>query len=499
MNRFAIALAALTGVVGFLLGLVVITSDQPRSPRAGLSRTAGNGPPVVVATAPWAGPAATGVGGVDFATVATRVNAAVVNVDAAVDGTGRGRPAQRWRRDLTDDPGSPREGSGAGFLIDPAGFLLTNFHVVDGADRITITLADGRSFRAEVVGLDRAIDVALLRIDGVSDLPVVVLGDSSTLRVGQWVCAIGNPLGYVHSVTVGVISFVGRKLFDQALDAYIQTDAAISFGNSGGPLVDADGRVIGMATAVSAQAANIGFAVPINQVLDVLPQLRERGRVLRGDLGAGLTRVTPVLERSLRLSVAIGALVHDVPAGSPADRAGLKPYDVIVNIDGVDVTGDDEVVRHIAGRLPGTVSELVFVRDGERRLAPVRLAERQMPTTTGRLAPPARDARQARERAGGALGLTVRDLDRAILIRRSLPDSVQGVVVDDVDPAGPARSARLRTGQIVLEINRQRVGSVTEFLAAVKALAPGEAAALLIFDPLLGQRLLVTVTPDAGA
>ncbi len=160
------------------------------------------------------------------------------------------------------------------------------------------------------------------------------LGKSESLRVGEWVCAIGNPLGYDHSVTVGVVSFLGRKVFDPSLDALIQTDAAISFGNSGGPLINERGQVVGITTAISAQAANIGFAVPIDQVVAVLPQLRERGRVSRGYIGIGLTNVTPVLQRALKLEPQHGALVEDVSPDTPAEQAGLRTYDVIVAADG---------------------------------------------------------------------------------------------------------------------------------------------------------------------
>src|SRR4029079_15402376 len=170
---------------------------------------------------------------------------------------------------------------------------LTNHHVVDGADRVTVTLSDGRSFRADIIGVDEAMDVALLQVHTKDRLPVAPLGNSDTLRVGEWVSAIGNPLGvYVHTVTVGVVSYLGRKIFDQSLDAFIQTDAAISFGNSGGPLINARGQVVGITTAISSQASNIGFAIPISQVIAVLPQLREFGRVARGYAGVVLAPVT---------------------------------------------------------------------------------------------------------------------------------------------------------------------------------------------------------------
>jgi len=394
---------------------------------------------------------------------------------------------------------SPVRESGSGFLIDPHGYLLTNFHVVDGADRVTVTLVDGRSFRADVVGVDPAIDVALLRIPGVEGLPTVVLGDSGTLRPGQWVCAIGNPLGYVHSVTVGVVSYLGRKLFDQSLDAYIQTDAAISLGNSGGPLIDAQGRVVGITTAVSAQAANIGFAVPIGQVLPVLDQLRERGRVSRGFIGVGLTTLTPAFRRALGVSVDSGALVQDVTTDTPAERSGLRSYDVIVSVDNIAVTTDEELIRHIAARTPGTTTTLGVVRDGVRQRVVVKLTERPLPESTQRRVATGSDARPASTRDQGPLGLTVRDLDRATAMRQSLPETLQGVVVVDVDPAGPARLARLRPGHLILEINRRPVTSAGAFQHALATLKPGEVAVLLVFDQLLDQRILVAIATDGGS
>ena len=193
----------------------------------------------------------------NFADVAERINAAVVNIDAASKrGDARGAAAARPRgAGRSDGPrrdlDTPRQGSGSGFIIDREGYILTNNHVIEGAERITVTLADGRTFRGEVVGADPAIDVALLEVPSAPDLPEAPLGNSDELRVGEWVCAIGNPLGYVHSVTVGVVSFIGRKLFDPSLDDYIQTDAAINFGNSGGPLINSRGEVIGINSAIS--------------------------------------------------------------------------------------------------------------------------------------------------------------------------------------------------------------------------------------------------------
>ena len=228
--------------------------------------------------------------------------------------------------------------------------------MIERAERILVKLADGRTLRADVVGSDPDTDIALIKVSSPQPFPVAPLGDSDGLRVGEWVCAIGNPLAYEHTVTVGVVSYIGRKLFDRSLDNYIQTDAAINFGNSGGPLINARGDVIGINAAISSRASNIGFAVPVNQARAVLPQLKARGRVARGFIGVALKDVDPDLQRSLGLGTARGALVQDVTEASPGQRAGLRPYDLITAIDGHAVTSNDELIRRIAATEPGTPS-----------------------------------------------------------------------------------------------------------------------------------------------
>ena len=501
MTRFLAPLAALTAVAGFLLGLVA-SGTWPASPTmAPPVRPLGR--PALAALGERPAPAyrePAGASGVDFAPVAARLNTAVVNVDAASRGNAdRGRSApQRWSRDFGDDAGAPREGSGSGFIIDETGYVLTNHHVVENADRITLTLSDKRVFRADVVGIDPAIDVALLRIAAPGPFPAAPLGDSGALRVGEWVCAIGNPLGYVHSVTVGVVSFLGRKLFDQSLDAFIQTDAAISFGNSGGPLINSRGQVVGMTTAISSESSNIGFAIPINQVIEVLPQLRDHGRVSRGYIGVTLTSLTPPLRRALRLGPEHGALVQDIAAGRPGERAGLRAYDVIAGVDGEPVLTDEDLIRYISGRLPGTVAELDVWRDGTRRQVAIKLTERPLlETVQGRsTAPPG--VRAIATTDYGPLGIAVRDLDDALAARNRIPQEIRGVIVFYVDPAGPGRLARLRSGHVILEINRRPVRSAAEFRAATAALRPGEAAAVLLYDPLVDGRVIAAVVPDAS-
>lgn len=495
MRRFTILTVALVAMVAFLVGLIIAGEFTPGPVVSTASRAVPAGP---LATRPPVRPGGPSV--VNFADIAERINAAVVNVDATSSKTPRDPRFRRAPDDL-DAPREfegPRQGSGSGFLIDRDGFILTNFHVIDGAERITVTLADGRAFRGEVVGTDPAIDVALLRIPGSPDLPEAPLGNSDSLRVGEWVCAIGNPLGYVHSVTVGVVSFVGRKLFDVSLDDYIQTDAAINFGNSGGPLINSAGEVIGINSAISSRASNIGFAVPINQAVAILPQLKTRGRVSRGYIGVYLTDVTAALQRSLGLSVSHGAMVQDVSATSPAERAGLRAYDVIVEVDGREVMSNEELIRDISARQPGTVVRLAILREGHRQSLAVKLAER--PTrdeadasdTLGNRPRP-READQPTERS---IGLTVRELDRNFAGRAEIPQTVQGVVISRVDPTGAGFQALLRRGIVIMEINRRAVRSVSDYERAVAAARPGDVLALYVYDPAVAQKSLVTVTVE---
>src|SRR5438093_2466418 len=383
-KRFTLVTVSLAVIVAFLVGAILAGGVARSAVTAGAPAKAARGRP---------GSREAGASGaatlVNFADVVERINPAVVNIDT----TSRGRDARR-RRGRTAAPDSPdpfdgpfdfgaprdrdapRRGAGSGFIIDADGSILTNHHVVDRAERITVKLSDGRTVRARLVGSDADTDIALIKVDGENGLPVAPLGDSSTLRMGEWVCAIGNPLGYEHSVTVGVISFLGRKLFDKSLDNYIQTDAAINFGNSGGPLINARGEVVGINAAISSRASSIGFAVPINGAAAVLPQLRARGRVSRGYMGVGLRDVDADLERSLKLTVDHGALVQDITAGSPADRAGLRPYDIITSLDDRAIASDDQLIREISARAPGSPARLHLVRDGRDQSLTVKLAER---------------------------------------------------------------------------------------------------------------------------
>jgi serine protease Do len=503
-RRFAWLTIGLTACVAFLVGMVVTGSMSPSA--------AVSAPNVAARTAARDDrPFVPGIGGVvNFADVAERLNPAVVNIDA----TTRSRRSQRppgpdnrppSRQDLLDDPfenrrrgEAPRRGAGTGFIIDEAGHILTNHHVIEGADRITVKLTDGRSLRAHVIGSDPETDIALIKIDATGKFAHATLGDSDDLRVGEWVCAIGNPLAYEHTVTVGVVSFIGRKLFDMSLDNYIQTDAAINFGNSGGPLINSRGEVIGINSAISRQASSIGFAVPINQAKLILPQLKEHGRVSRGYIGVALRDVDPDLQASLRLPQTSGALVQDVTADSPGERAGLKPYDLITAVDGRDVPTNDVLIREIAAREPGSTARLELVRDGRVRQVEVKLAERAATPRPTVWNAPQRDTRdRAVQSVGpGELGLTLVEIGAANAHRFDVPAGMTGLLVQRVEPLSAAYDAGLDRGQIILEINRQQVDSVAGFRRVISNVRPGEVMAVFMYVPEIEQKSIRTVRMD---
>ena len=496
-RQFVWVTATLTGIIGILLGIVVSTPRMPAAVER--QELAMNEPAPIAAGASPAVPAVSAAA-IDFADIAARLNPAVVNIDA----TARGRRVRRLLEDGAQrdgdpfDPGrrgseAPRRGTGTGFLIDDAGHILTNDHVIEGAERLTVKLADGRSLRAEVVGTDPDTDIALIKISGDQPFPHATLGDSNALRVGEWVCAIGNPLAYEHTVTVGVVSFIGRKLFDASLDNYIQTDAAISFGNSGGPLINARGDVIGINAAISRQASNIGFAVPINQARSVLPHLKTIGRVERGYIGVTLRDVDPDVQASLKLTRGDGALVQDVSVGSPGARAGLRPYDVIVSVDGDPVRAHDRLIREIASRQPGTSARLGYIRDGRAHDVSVKLAERPQRAQNR---PEAAAERSIQRTGPGELGLSLIEIDERNARRFDTPPGMTGLLVQRVEPLSVAHDAGIERGVIILEVNRQPVNSIAGFRRIVGGAQPGEILVVFLYDPDADVRSIRTVRTE---
>ena len=494
-RRLAVFVVSLAATVAFILGLIAAGGVPRPSGRDAIdARHAGRRSALQAA-------------GLDFADIASRINPSVVSIEAASrsdrhphDGGGPRRPGADTpgghESDPEGGPDEPQGGSGTGFIVEPDGHILTNFHVIEGADRILVKLASGRQLRARVVGTDPATDLAVVKVDAGEPLAAAPLGDSAALRVGEWVCAIGNPLEYEHTVTVGVVSSLGRKLFDPSLDDYIQTDAAINFGNSGGPLINARGEVIGINAAISWRASSIGFAIPINQARAILPQMKATGRVSRGFMGVTLRELDPDLAQTLGLGPAQGALVQDVAAGSPGERAGIRPYDLIQSVDGRPVATNDDLIRRIAVGSPGSTVVVGLLRDGTPQRAEVQLSERPLPEDV--MAPPSPERREAppdrasspAQRASALVGLTVRALDRGVARRLNLPAGLRGVVAMEVEPMGPAEEAGVEHGDIVLEINRQPVASPADFVRLVAGARPGDVLAFYCYVPALEQRAL---------
>jgi len=409
-----------------------------------------------------------------FAEVVARVNPAVVHVDVIED------VRENPHEGILDAPALdvPRRGEGSGFVVDPDGYILTNHHLVPGAGRVRVRFADKRELPARRVGSDANTDLALLKVEA-RGLPTVRLGDSDRLRIGDWVCAIGNPLEFDHTVTVGVVSSKGRKIFNQSFDAYIQTDAAINPGNSGGPLVNVDGEAVGINAAVSSEAEGIGFAVPANVARTVLAELRDHGRVQRGYLGIQLHELDPDLARMVGLGEPRGALVVDVVEGEPAAMAGLRRWDVITTVSGEAIEDGDALVRTISALPPGTQVKLGFVRDGHPVTVTARLGERGPDDE----APPAGPRPAASpSRNGDALGLSVATLPAATRAELRVPRERLGVVIRDVLGADPGTDL-LEEGDLVVEVNRRATPDLAAYRRVLGGLAPGEPAWLYVFRP----------------
>ncbi len=409
-----------------------------------------------------------------FAEVVARVNPAVVHVDVIEDA--RENPHEG----ILDAPALdlPRRGEGSGFVVDPDGYILTNHHLVPGPGRVRVRFADKRELPARRVGSDANTDLALLKVEA-RGLPTVRLGDSDRLRIGDWVCAIGNPLEFDHTVTVGVVSSKGRKIFNQSFDAYIQTDAAINPGNSGGPLVNVEGEAVGISAAVSSEAEGIGFAVPVNVARAVLSQLRDQGRVRRGYLGIQLHELDPDLARMIGVAEPRGALLVDVFDGEPAAAAGLRRWDVITSVSGEAIENGDALVRTISALRPGTEVKLGVVRDGRPVTVATRLGERSPEDEAPEAGPtPAGSP----SKKGDALGLSVSTLPAATRAELKVPRERLGVVIRDVLGADPGADL-LEEGDLVVEVNRRATPDLATYRKVVGALNPGEPAWLYVFRP----------------
>ncbi len=367
-------------------------------------------------------------------------------------------------------------GEGSGFIISEDGYIVTNHHVAGDADGLKVTLEDGRSFDAKLIGTDPQTEIALIKVEA-KGLPTLKFGDSDKVRVGQWVLAIGSPFGLKHSVTSGIVSARGRgnvNIVDYA--DFIQTDASINPGNSGGPLLDMEGGVIGMNTAIVSRSGGsngIGFAIPANMVKYIVDQLRDHGSITRGFLGINIQEVTPDLAKWFKLSEGHGVLVADVTKDSPAEKAGLQRDDVIVELDGQPVGEIGAFRSHISTTAPGTSLRLSIIRGGNRIEKTVEVG-----SLPGEKVAKAGGAKQEPRTK---LGITVQGLNDD-LAKRMGYEGESGVVVSQVTPGSEAARAGIKPGMLIKEVNRQAVNNPREFEDAVQKGPKDQAALLLIQD-----------------
>ena len=356
---------------------------------------------------------------------------------------------------------------GSGFIIE-GGYILTNNHVVAGADEIKVKLADNREFKAEIKGVDERLDLALLKIDAREILPTAILGDSDTIQVGEWVMAIGNPFGLAETVTAGIVSAKGRVIGSGPYDDYIQTDASINPGNSGGPLFNSHGEVIGINTAIVSGGQGIGFAIPVNMAKSIIPQLKEKGKVTRGWLGVTIQSVTPELAKSFGLSDGNGALVSGIIPESPAGKAGLKSGDIILEFDGKKIKEVGELSRLVAATAVDKKVTILIVRDGK---------EEKVTVVIDRLKESGSDERG--ESIHDKLGLTVSELNKELADRLQLKETT-GVVITGLKSNGPAQESGIAEGDVIKEIDGKKIATLKDYENAVAAHKKGHIIRFLI-------------------
>lgn len=346
----------------------------------------------------------------------------------------------------------PQNSLGSGFIIDEQGYILTNNHVIEKADKIKVRLSNEEEFDGEVIGRDPKTDIALIKIESAKSLQPVKLGDSNGLQVGEWIIAIGNPFGLEHTVTAGIVSAKGRVIGSGPYDDFIQTDASINPGNSGGPLINMRGEVIGINTAIVAGGQGIGFAIPINMVKQILPQLKEKGEVTRGWLGVMIQEVTPELAKQFGLEKPHGALVAQVLEESPALKAGMKREDIILEFDGNEINKSSELPRIVGNTPIGRRVDVTVIRNGREKRLKVEVGEMKEE----------RVARAEGFAAEKELGITVQDLTPEIAKHLALSEKA-GVLVSQVKAGSPAYEAGIKRGDVIREIDRQPIGDLRAY------------------------------------
>jgi serine protease Do len=404
----------------------------------------------------------------DFVSLVKKIGPSVVNI-ATMQAQ---RPAQGMPSPFGGQlPNSPQRqrGLGSGFIIDSDGTIVTNNHVVDGAEKVAVTLANGKSFDAKVLGKDPKSDIAILKIDAKQDLPAATLGDSDQLEVGEWVLAIGNSFGLDHTVTTGIVSAKGRHIGAGPYDSFIQTDASINPGNSGGPLVNLRGEVIGINTAIFSQTGGnmgIGFAIPANLAKELVPQLKDKGKVVRGYLGVTIQKVTSDIASTMGLKNESGALVADVAEGGPAQRAGIKSGDIIVEFNGKAIKDAADLPLEVARVAPGKTAQVKILRDAKPSSIAVQIDEMK-------------DNEVVAESGKGNFGMAVQPVTPAMAESLGL-ERAEGLVVTSVEPGSAADEAGIMRGDVITEINRRPVRDTADYKREISRVESGKSILVLV-------------------
>ena len=369
---------------------------------------------------------------------------------------------------------------GSGFVIDPSGIVITNDHVIAGADQINVTLNDGTRLKAKIVGIDKKTDLAVLKITPPHPLTAVKFGDSDKLRLGEWVIAIGNPFSLGGTVTAGIVSAKNRDISTNPYDSYIQTDAAINRGNSGGPLFNLDGDVIGVNTLIispSGGSIGLGFAIPSNTVAPIVDQLRKYGEVRRGWLGVRIQTVTDEIADSLNVHPARGALVAGLEDKGPAKPAGIEPGDVVVKFDGKDVKDPRDLSRIVAETAVGKQVDVVLVRKGKEETLKVMVAKLKDDV---KVATKTKEEPEEKPVTQKTLGLDLATLDQKLRGRYKIKDSVKGVVITGVDDASEAAQKNLSAGDVIVQVEQEPVNSAADISKRIGQLKKGGKKSVLL-------------------
>jgi len=365
---------------------------------------------------------------------------------------------------------------GSGFILDKQGHIVTNHHVIKDADEVQVKLKDGKEYDAEIIGMDPSTDLALIRIKADHDLPVLELGNSDQLEIGQWVVAIGSPFGLEHTVTAGIVSAKGRVIGAGPYDDFIQTDASINPGNSGGPLIDMKGAVVGINTAIVAGGAGIGFAIPATMAANVIEQLKEKGEVTRGWLGVGIQNLDTELKKYY--GVDKGVLVAEVFPGEPAEKAGIKANDIILSINGTPVDSSRELSQTVSELDVGQTAKIKVKRGGDTKTFKATVGERDIENL-------AAGGRKAPGQAEDNLGVQVTEITPEIARRLGI-EGTQGVIVANVQPKSTAFKAGLQRGDLIMEINHKAVKTTADYQRVIKGMKKDETIRMYIRRPRSG-------------